>query len=247
MTRNDGTAAGGAAPIDTQVRRVARCRITVAPHRWAFAEVHAADVAAHWQEQTAANPAYFNGTVLMLAACRFEGDSLVATAFRTEFRNYLYWRNRGFPDRSIVDGFGSAIVRARDGGVLLGRQRSGNVNTGLCYLPGGFIDERDVAADGSIDIAASVAREVREETGLGADDLALEPGFVATRTGPHLSIGVVFRSGLDSDALRRAVLAHIAADPDGELESVRLVHRLADLADARLADYCVPLLPVLLA
>ncbi len=236
----------GIAPMAADVRRVTSCRLTVAPYRWAFAEARAAEIAAHWDEQRAANPSYFNGTVLMLADYRISGDDLVANAFVTEFRSYLFWRSLGFPDAGAIDGFGSAVIRASDGSLLLGRQRNGQMNAGLDYLPGGFIDSRDIGADGRIDIVASVAREVAEETGLRLDELAVEPGFVVTRIGTQLSIGVPFRSALDSAALRRRVEAHIESEPDGELQSVRCVAKMADLTDARLAGYCVPLLPVLL-
>lgn len=236
----------GIAPMVADVRWVARCHLTVAPYRWAFAEARDAEIAAHWDEQRAANPSYFNGTVLMLADYRITGDDLVATAFATEFRTYLFWRSLGFPDAGAIDGFGSAVIRASDGALLLGRQRSGQMNAGLDYLPGGFIDSRDIGADGRIDIVASVAREVAEETGLGRDELAVEPGFVVTRVGAQLSIGVPFHSTLDGAALLRRVETHIASEPDGELISVRCVATMADLADVRLAGYCVPLLPVLL-
>ncbi|MBL8565244.1 MAG: NUDIX hydrolase [Hyphomicrobiaceae bacterium] len=236
----------GSATMAADVRRVARCRLTVAPYRWAFAEARAAEIAAHWDQQRAANPSYFNGTVLMLADYSIAGDDLVATAFVTEFRSYLFWRSVGFPSTGAIDGFGSAVIRASDGSLLLGRQRSGQLNAGLDYLPGGFIDSRDIDAHGRIDIGASVAREVAEETGLDLDELKVEPGFFVTRVGAQLSIGVPFRSALDGAALRRRVESHIASEPDGELVSVRCVATMADLADVRLAGYCVPLLPVLL-
>ncbi len=226
---------------------MAGCRMTVAPHRWAFAEAHQAEIAAHWDAQTAANPSYFNGTVLMLSGYRLENDAFVATAFATEFRNYLYWRRLGFPPADAIDGFGSAVIRAADGSVLLARQRSGQMNAGLFYLPGGFIDNRDVGADGCIDIAASVSREVVEETGLQLGEFEVQAGFVVTRLGAQLSIGVMFRSSLDRAALEQKVQRHIDSDPHGELEAVRFVSTLAELEGVPLADYCVPLLPALLA
>ncbi len=107
-----------------------------------------------------------------LGADRFEGQLMPV-----EFKSFLYWKEHGYPDTSVRDTFGSALIRSAEGHILLGRQRAGNINAGLAYLPGGFIDGRDVAADGSIDIAASVAREVAEETGLGAGDIERMPGF----------------------------------------------------------------------
>lgn len=234
-------------PGATDVCRVAAAQITARAHRWTFAEQRQPEIAAFWQHQQALNPAYFNGTVLLFSAIALHGDVLVATAFPTEFRNYLYWRAEGFADRSVVDGFGSAIIRAADGAVMLARQRAGNVNSGLYYLPGGFIDPRDVAAgSGVVDIDASIAREVGEETGLDAGSLRRDPGFLVTRAGAHLSIAATFRSGLDKGRLRDAIMGHIALDAEGELEEVMFAASLGAVEGLRLADYCKPLLPVLL-
>ncbi|MFN3869821.1 MAG: NUDIX hydrolase, partial [Hyphomicrobiaceae bacterium] len=205
------------------------------------------EIAQFWQRQQTANPAYFNGTVLLFSRFAFEGDALVATAFPTEFRNYLYWRTQGFEDRTVIDGFGSAIIRSAEGAVMLARQRAGNINSGLYYLPGGFIDPRDVGPGGAIDIAASIAREVGEETGLHRGALQLDPGFVVTRAGAHLSIAATWRSPLCAEALRAAIMGHLAADAASELEEVVFASSLADTAGLRLADYCKPLIPVLLA
>jgi 8-oxo-dGTP pyrophosphatase MutT (NUDIX family) len=228
------------------VRRVARCRIELAAYRWDLVEERRAEIDAFWRRQSAANASYFDGVVHLLSAHRIDGDLLAATAFATRFRNYLYWRETGYADTSVIDAFGSAVIRCTDGGVLLARQRSGNINSGLVYLPGGFIDERDVGADGCIDIGASIAREIAEETGLDCATMTAEPGFTVTRVGQHLSIAATYHSGLDGAELRRRVGAHIAGDARGELETVLIAGNRRDLAGLPLVHYCRALLPALL-
>lgn len=237
---------GAGATAGEYVRRIERCRLRLEPYRWPLAENNADAITAHWQQASARNPGFFNGTVLLLSGYRIDGATLEASAFATEFRNYLYWRDNGFADVSIVDGFGSAIIRSSDGGLLLARQRGGNVNAGLYYLPGGFIDMRDVSASGVIDIEASIAREVAEETGLAPDAWTAEPGFIVTRRRQHLSLAMTCRTTLSSEDLGRRVAATLSADPDGELDAVKIVHSRADIAGLPLADYCYPLLPRLL-
>ncbi|MCB1520975.1 MAG: NUDIX hydrolase [Hyphomicrobiaceae bacterium] len=220
--------------------------IAVANHAWRFPIDNDAAVAAHWQRRQAANPALFNGTVHMLASAAIVGDVLTGRAFATEFRNFLFWRDGGSVDLSVWDAFGSAIILASDGGVLLARQRPGFINAGLYYLPGGFIDARDVSCRGRIDIVESVKREVAEETGLDECRLLHVPRFLITRNGPQLSIGVVWRSDLDSAVLRAEVMAYIASGRDDELDDVRVIHGDEDLDRLPLADYCKRLMPVLL-
>lgn len=140
------------------------------------------------------------------------------------------------------DGFGSALIRSREGYVILGRQRPGNINEGLAYLPGGFIDPRDVADDQSIDIASSVARELAEETGLSADDLVAGNGFVVSQVAAHVSFAVPYTSPLGADDLAARIRAHIAADSNPELEDVVVLTSPADMEGLAMAHYARVLL-----
>ena len=136
------------------------------------------------RQATQSNPRYFNGVVHLVDDVRLDGDSASMLRFvRTDFKSYLFWRDQGFPEAGVLDGFGSALIRSSDGHMMLGRQRAGNVNAGLAYPPAGFIDEQDVEADGSIDIAGSVAREVSEETGIDAAALVRDDGLLSDAVG----------------------------------------------------------------
>lgn len=229
------------------VTAVRDCALRVIAHRWALAEARAAEITGFWERQRLLNPGYFDGVVFIARDARIIGGVLYGELFATRFRNFLYWRDTGFADTSVTDAFGSAILRSSDGGVLLARQRGGNVNAGQVYLPGGFIDARDVDANGSIDILASITREVGEETGLDAAAMSRDEGYTVTRAGPHVSISATFRSGLDATALAARVGAHLGRDPESELESVRVVRSLGELAGAPIVRYCETLLPVLLS
>jgi len=212
-----------------RVVRVERCELVAADLPWPFADQHSAGVNAHWQRRLAENPNFFNGRIRMLADYAVEGDTLRGRFLETGFKEFLYWRETGEPDAGVTDAFASAVIWSRDGAVLLGRQRPGNINTGLSYLPGGFVDSNDVASDGRIDIAASSMREVAEETGIGADLLVRRPGFLLTFTGRQLSIGVEFSCDLGSSELSQTVMATLAQDPASELAEVVMVHRQSDL------------------
>lgn len=224
-------------PLADQVRRVAHCELEVGGASWSYAADHAAAIDAGWLTATAAHPQYFNGIVHLIDALQFNADSLRARALRTDFKSYLYWRMAGFPKTGVRDGFGSALIRARDGAILLGRQRQGNVNGGLTYLPGGFIDARDVDAGGQIDITASISRELDEETGLGSGDVQMEPGFLVTETEAHVSIAKAFRSSHDAEALKVRMMRHLTSDPASELDDVVIVRRAADLDGLAMPRY----------
>jgi hypothetical protein len=211
--------------------RISRCLLAVDVARWAYAERHAEAIAEHWQCSRAARPKLYDGTVYMLRRWSLGDGTFTGAFFRTDFKSFLYWREHGYADRSVRDGFGSAVIRSREGHMLLGRQMSGNVNAGLAYPPGGFIDSRDVH-DGAIDIEASIARELGEETGLQSADLVRLPGYVLTLTGPLVSIAIEWRSALTAEALRARILAHVRRQPVPELADV-VIARTPDDIDER--------------
>lgn len=225
-----------------QVQEIDRCRLKSAPGDWIFAREHAGAIDAHWQQRQAANPAMFNGTIYILGDGSVRDRVLSGSLWATEFKAFLYWKDRDYPDSSVRDVFGSALIQSAEGHVLLGRQAKGNLNAGLSYLPGGFIDTRDVDTDGYVDIAASVAREVTEETGLDPAMLERNPGFLLTQAGQLSSIAVRFRSHLGSRELREAILRHLSSEPEPELADIVIVRGPEDCASLPMPSYARVLL-----
>ncbi|MDQ8697439.1 NUDIX hydrolase [Hyphomicrobium sp. LHD-15] len=209
---------------ETRVFAVSGVTLRVVDGTWDFAAQKNQYIAEHWQRRLDENPKFFNGIVHVLVNYSLSAGGVFSGTFvRTDFKSFLYWRETGAPDPTVMDAFGSALILSSEGRVLLGRQRQGNLNGDLSYPPGGFIDVRDIAADGTIDLDGSVLREITEETGL--DDTVLQrlSGYVVTIAGPVLSIAVPWTSALSEPNLISAVSRHIDADPDGELKSVAFV------------------------
>lgn len=229
-----------------RVEKVDDCRIVLGQTPWPFADENKDAIAAYWQNAVRCNSNFFDGIVLLAAGYRIEGNILDIEVFETRFRNFLYWRDHGFADAAAIDAFGSGVIRAADGGVLLVRQHPGNVNEGLFYFPGGFIDRRDVDTSGRIDIAASIGREVSEELGIDASELTRETGFLVTRTGPHLSIAAVLASPIDGRELLSRISDFLDRESQPEIAEAKLIKRRDDLDGLNLAPYCRPLLGKLL-
>lgn len=230
-----------------RVDRIARCVLEADDAPWPYAERHAAGVDAFWSQRPAAQSGLFNGTIYMLTTQSLAADVFSGLLKPIEFKAFYYWRAQGFPEAGIRDAFGSALIRSAEGHVLLGRQRAGNLNAGLSYLPGGFIDPRDVDPSRRVDLAASVMREASEETGLDADDLVMVPGVLLTRYRHQISMGVEFRSPLGSEALAAKVRAFLARDAEAELDGIDIVRSDADIAGLALPPYAEVLLHWLFA
>lgn len=233
-------------PEHDSVSEIAACRLVVGVGNWPFAGAKRDEIDAHWEQAVRANPTYFNGTIYLMETFDLADGALSAHLIATEFKNYLYWRHCGFPSTGVRDGFGSALISSSDGAYVLARQRPGNVNAGLTYLPGGFIDARDVGTAGDVDMAKSIAREVAEETGLSGGILQPRPGFLVTQKGAHVSIAKVFDASLDADAVKARIDDHIAGEANSELEEAVVVRAYGDLRDLAMPGFARVLLSELL-
>jgi 8-oxo-dGTP pyrophosphatase MutT (NUDIX family) len=233
-------------PDEKQVFEARTLDLRVTDGHWPFAEHHSEAIEAHWQERLSETPSFFNGVVHLLTAYSVSPDGLLSARFvRSDFKSFLYWRETGWPDMTVMDAFGSALIFSAEGHVLLGRQSAGNLNSGLLYPPGGFIDARDVGPDGLIDLEASVAREITEETGLAAPAIERHGGYLIALAGPVLSIGVRYRSPLNDGELVETARAYIAADAESELADFAMAPRDGHGRELAMPDYARALLDYL--
>lgn len=156
--------------------------------------------------------------------------------WRSDFKSFIHWRDNGYPQADALDCFGSVILRSAEGHVLLATQREG-INAGTTYFPGGFIDDRDASLGGAVDVDGSVARELAEETGLDAGAFDRTPGYLLTRSGPILSIGIEYQSPLEAEALRDAISRHLSAEVEPELSDIFFASSVDDLMGLKVPRY----------
>ena len=226
---------------DAQVQFVDSCLLTVTQEDWPFALAHAAEIDAFWQTRQAANPSLFNGRIYMLSRFTLAEGEFSGVLRPVEFKAFYYWKEHGAPDVSTFDVFGSALIRSDDGAVILGRQRAGNLNAGFVYLPGGFIDGRDVQ-EGCVDIRGSVLREVSEETGLSPHGLAVRDGFLVTMIGQQISIAIELVGDGNAEMLLNRIRMSLAAEAHSELDEIVAVREWRDVEALPVPAYAQALL-----
>jgi len=198
---------------------------------WPFATARRAEIDAHFAARQAEKPELWNGRVLLARNPVFAADRLRADYFETDFASFLAWRDWGFPDRSVVNGFGMGALRGSDGAFALGEMGSHTANAGRIYFPGGTPDRNDLRG-ARVDIAASVAREVEEETGLTPADYRAAGHWDCVVTGAALAMLRVLDVDQPGEALRDRIEAYLARQTSPELSAIHLVRGCDDFAPA---------------
>jgi 8-oxo-dGTP pyrophosphatase MutT (NUDIX family) len=164
-----------------------------------------------------------------------ENRRLIGRFFETDFASFVAWRDWGWPDRSIFNCFGSAVILSSDGAVLMGRMSARTLNAGKVYPPGGSLEPRDLLGNGEIDVLGSIARELKEETGLAAED-ARPAGLIAVFDEQRISIAHGLRFSLTAGELIAAAEHHWQSDEQPELDGLVVVRDLSQL-DSSMPGY----------
>ena len=156
------------------IYRVSALDFVVEAWAWPFAEARRAEIDAYFADKQREKPALWNGRVLLGRNPVFAGDRFSASYFETDFASFLAWRDWGFPDPSVFNGFGMGALRCADGAFVLGEMGQHTSTAGRIYFPSGTPDLDDIR-DGTVDISGSVTRELEEETGLTPGEYKSEP------------------------------------------------------------------------
>ena len=216
---------------DVAFHRVDRIELPCRAFRWAFAEERRAEIDAHFAAKRAEKPAIWNGKILLGRNASFVDGCYRAEYFITDFASFLAWRDWGFPDKNVFNGFGMGALRSNDGAFVLGEMGAHTANAGRLYFPAGTPDPDDLR-DGALDIAGSVRREVWEETGMTPDDYVAAPAWDCVVFGCSMALMRVLDVDLPGEALCERITANLARQAQPELSGVRLVRSTADFTAA---------------
>lgn len=201
------------------------------PWTWPFAVERRVEIDAHFARKQAEKPQLWNGRVLLGRVPVFAADRFSADYFETDFASFLTWRDQGFPDATIFNGFGMGALRGSDGAFLLGEMAAHTANGGRVYFPSGTPDLDDLR-DGTVDIPGSVAREVEEETGLTAADYRADGRWHCVVSGPLTAMIRILDLPISGEAARARIEANLAGQRSPELAAIHVVRSPADFSPA---------------
>jgi hypothetical protein len=209
------------------IHRVTGLDLSVKPWLWPFAQARRGEIDAHFTAEQHTRPNLWNGRVLLGRNPVFADGHLSADYFETDFASFLAWRDWGFPDRSVFNGFGMGALLSNDGAFALGEMGHHTSNAGRIYFPSGTPDLDDVKGE-VLDIEGSVAREVEEETGLKPADYRAEPHWDCVFTGVAIAAMRVLHVDMSGEALRARIEANLAQESQPELAGIHLVRGPGD-------------------
>ncbi|WP_034462785.1 NUDIX hydrolase [Afipia sp. P52-10] len=210
------------------VHHVAALDLAFKPMDWPFATERAAEIAQHFARLKQVKPAIWNGRILQCRNRRIEDRVYRADYFETDFAAFMAWRDWNAAANGVSHCFGGGALRSADGAFVLGTMADHTANAGRVYFPAGTPEPGDIVA-GRVDLAASVAREITEETGLEVTDYVVEDGWAVVE-GPRFSACYQpLRAHLPAAALVEKINAFLRRETQPELSEIIAVRNLDDL------------------
>ena len=211
-------------------------RLDAAPHP--FETDNGVEIDANWAREKAANPALFDGAMVLLSRLTYDRRRLEGVCHLIRYATFLHWRRH----RPAVAGhtFAHAMLVTTDNALIAVRMGRHTANPGNVYFAAGSFEPMDFT-DGFADVDFNMIREVREETGLNLAPLPRDPicHVLATEAGT-----VIFRRfylPFDSTEAARRIEEHVAGDPDPEVVGPVIIRDPADLPDGIL-PHMLPLI-----
>src|SRR6202790_3583346 len=190
------------------IHRVTRLDLRFRPQRGPFPDARRADIDVHFAAKKREKPIW-NGRILLARDPVFADGCFSAAYFEADFASFLAWRDWGFPDQEVFNGFGMGALRCADGAFVLGEMGQHTANAGRIYFPSGTPDLDDVSGS-ALDMSGSVAREVEEETGLTPADYRACPYWDCVVTGAAIAMIRILDVDSSGEALQARIETNLA-------------------------------------
>jgi len=212
-------------------------RVAADPHPLDLTQSTA--ISANWEREVTANPALFNGRMILQLQIRYRDGLLEALGHVSNFATFLWWRRQ--PELAgACHLFGYPVIVSSDGALVAVEMAPHTANPGQVYFAAGSLDLSDVV-DGACDIEGNMRREVMEETGLDLDLAHADPVLYASYRSRRLTLARVFTFSETAEALADRIDAFARDCSEPEI-SRAVVIRSGDPAAQR---YGAAMLPIL--
>lgn len=196
--------------------------------RHPFEFANESEIAANWEREFTANPALFNGTMVLLSRLTYLDGRLEGRCHAVKYATMLHWRrNKGVA--GIEHFFAFPVLVSSDGALVAVRMGGHTANPGKVYFAAGSFEPEDFV-DGQVDAVGNMTREVREETGLDISAVRTDARFQLYSIN-HATV-LFRRYWLDEDADQIAlkVESFVAGEADPEIEGPVVIRSAKDVS-----------------
>lgn len=202
-------------------------RLVPEPHP--FERDNAAAIARNWDHEIAANPALFDGTVVLLSELSYRDRALRGSCHAVRYSTFMHWR-RNRAESGAEHAYAHAVLAAADDALVAIRMGLHTVNAGKVYFAAGSFEPIDFT-DGRVDVDANMIREVREETGLYIARAKRDPLCYALSTTRGTVIFRRYRLDEDADAIAASIRSFVEREPEPEISGPVVIRSGDDLPD----------------
>lgn len=196
-------------------------------------------IAENWQAEVTANPALFDGRMLLQARAGLDGGRLVTEGHEISFSTFLWWRKQT-ARQGALHVFAYPVLESSDGALVAIQMGSHTANAGLVYFACGSFEPEDVV-DGFCSPDLNMRREVLEETGLDLREAVPSTGYHVAHFRRAVTLFRVFRFGQTAEEIATRIKAHMLVAEDQEIAGPVIIRS----ADPQAHPYNVAMLPVL--
>ena len=210
--------------------RISQFELTVSPQPLLLSPDDTTAAAAHFRQLAAGNPRLWNGSAFLWHRVDVDEahDALIGEAHLTDYATFLHWRATPPEDRRFFHLFPVGAIVTADRRLIVGRMSDHTANAGKLYPPSGSFDVSDIVADPDgrqhLDPMANLLREIGEEIGLAADDLAFAPDWLLIAAVPRAwALVRLLQSPATSTELAPRLNRHVAEDPHQELSGIEFL------------------------
>ncbi|MER9107988.1 hypothetical protein NKH95_29180 [Mesorhizobium sp. M0848] len=200
-------------------------RLDPGPHP--FARDNAEAIADNWQHEIAANPALFDGMVVLLSQLAYRDSRLVGRCHAVNYSTFMLWRKRR-ENSGAEHAYAHAMLVAGDNALVAIRMGPHTVNAGRVYFAAGSFEPIDFR-DGLVDVDFNMIREVREETGLDLSGAERGKRYHAMSTSSGTVIFRRYHATASADEIARRISAFVATETDPEIDGPVIIRHAADL------------------
>lgn len=190
--------------------------LTLLEGRHPYERDNASLIEANWKAEKQANPALYNGEVVLLSELAYSQRRVKGVCRAVRYSTFLYWR-RERPAPTAGHLFAHAMPVTADNALVAVKMGPYTASPGMVYFAGGALEPQDFR-NGIADLDFNMVRELREETGLDPGSTSRDPILHAYSGSTGTAIVRRFYLQAEAEEVAERIRRFVASQAEPEIE-----------------------------